>query len=325
MFMKKLVLLSFVLLALSSCKDNDFALEPAIGSTNQLTVIIEDALWNGEIGDTLRKKLAKSINGLPQEEPLFSLIQHRDRTGEDHFCRNRNILIVEKSTEEIFEVRNNDFALNQSVIYLSGKNIPQIIALIEDKSDSIINTIKNFEIYQTQKGFQLAALDNKKIIEHFSISLNIPNKYRYISESDNFLWLKRESQNGSSNLLIYQTDYFDSNIPTDNIRRIISVRDSIGMQHIHSQEGSGDAYMQTEESYAPYFTPINIAGVKGYQTKGTWELKDVFMSGPFVNYTLLDKKNNRNIVIEGFIYAPSSSKRDMMHELEAIIQSVVFN
>ena len=323
--MKKFAFLFFALLALSSCKDKDFVLEPAVGSTNQLTVIIEDALWNGEVGDTLRKKLAKSINGLPQEEPLFSLIQHRDRTGEDHFCKNRNILIVEKSTEEIFEVRHNDFALNQSVIYLSGRNIPEIIGLVEKKSDSIIKTIKSFEIYQTQKSISLAALDNQKVIDKFNISLNIPNKYHYIFESEHFVWLKKENQNGSCNLLIYQAPYFDSTMQTENINNIISVRDSIGIKYIHSQEGKSQSYMATEKSYAPYFSATTIAGLKAYQTKGTWELKDVFMSGPFVNYTILDKKNNRNIVIEGFIYAPSSSKRDMMHELEAIIQSVAFN
>ncbi|HUH51359.1 MAG TPA: DUF4837 family protein [Flavobacterium sp.] len=323
--MKKLVFLFFALLTFCACKDKDFVLEPAVGSTNQLTVIIEDALWNGEVGDTLRKKLAKSIKGLPQEEPLFSLIQHRDRTGEDHFCKNRNILIVEKSTEDIFEIRHNDFALNQSVIYLSGRNIPEIIALVESKSDSIIKTIKSFEIYQTQKSIRLAALDNQKINQKFNISLNIPNKYHYMSESQDFLWLKKENQNGSCNLLIYKVPYFDSAIQTENIHNIISVRDSIGEKFIHSRESKNQSYMATEESYAPYFSITKIGGVKAYQTKGTWELKDVFMSGPFVNYTLLDKKNNRNIVIEGFIYAPSSSKRDMMHELEAIIQSVEFN
>lgn len=323
--MKKLVFLFFALLTFCACKDKDFVLEPAVGSTNQLTVIIEDALWNGEVGDTLRKKLAKSIKGLPQEEPLFSLIQHRDRTGEDHFCKNRNILIVEKSTEDIFEIRHNDFALNQSVIYLSGRNIPEIIALVESKSDSIIKTIKSFEIYQTQKSIRLAALDDQKINQKFNISLNIPNKYHYMSESQDFLWLKKENQNGSCNLLIYKAPYFDSAIQTENIHNIISVRDSIGEKFIHSRESKNQSYMATEESYAPYFSITKIGGVKAYQTKGTWELKDVFMSGPFVNYTLLDKKNNRNIVIEGFIYAPSSSKRDMMHELEAIIQSVEFN
>ena len=47
------------------------------------------------------------------------------------------------------------------------------------------------------------------------------------------------------------------------------------------------------------------------------------MSGPFVNYAFLDKKNKRLFVAEGFVYAPSESKRDYMFELETVIRSVL--
>jgi hypothetical protein len=48
------------------------------------------------------------------------------------------------------------------------------------------------------------------------------------------------------------------------------------------------------------------------------------MNGPFINYAIQDKTNNRILVIEGFCYAPSKQKRDLMFELEAIIKSVQF-
>jgi hypothetical protein len=48
------------------------------------------------------------------------------------------------------------------------------------------------------------------------------------------------------------------------------------------------------------------------------------MSGPFVNYAIVDKTNNRVLFLEGFCYAPSKDKRDLMLELEAIIKSVRF-
>jgi hypothetical protein len=47
------------------------------------------------------------------------------------------------------------------------------------------------------------------------------------------------------------------------------------------------------------------------------------MSGPFINYAIIDADYNRILVLEGFCYAPSKDKRDLMHELEAIIKSVV--
>jgi len=82
--------------------------------------------------------------------------------------------------------------------------------------------------------------------------------------------------------------------------------------------------MITEEAYAPYLFTTEIDGKFAYETKGTWEVKNNFMAGPFVNYAIKDSINNRILVIEGFTFAPSIGKRDYQFELEAIIKSVQF-
>ena len=46
------------------------------------------------------------------------------------------------------------------------------------------------------------------------------------------------------------------------------------------------------------------------------------MTGPFINYAIIDESYNRILVIEGFCYSPSNQERDLMLELEAIIKSV---
>lgn len=311
--------------SLFSCKEKEISLKESVGETNLITVIIEDNLWNGEVGDSIRKKLTTTVKGLPQEEPLFNLVQHTDRTGDDHFCQNRNIIIVEKSIDNIFEIRNNDFALNQSVIYLSGKTTNDIINLFEKKSDSIIKTIKQFEISETQKKIALSPLDTHIIRDKFDVELNIPSDFELVAEDEKFAWFKKETQNGSSSFLMYQIPYFEYASQFENLNRIIKVRDSVGGCFIQSQEDKKEGFMITEEAYAPYFETTFLAGKKAFQTVGTWELKGIFMSGPFINYAVLDKQNNRMIVLEGFAYAPSSSKRNTMHELEAIIKSVKFN
>ena len=48
------------------------------------------------------------------------------------------------------------------------------------------------------------------------------------------------------------------------------------------------------------------------------------MNGPFINYAVRDDKNNSYLIIEGFIYSPSSPKRDLIVELESIIRSAEF-
>jgi len=49
------------------------------------------------------------------------------------------------------------------------------------------------------------------------------------------------------------------------------------------------------------------------------------MAGPFLNYTVVDKANDRLVVFEGFTYAPSVNKRDFVFELEAIAKSLKIN
>jgi len=46
------------------------------------------------------------------------------------------------------------------------------------------------------------------------------------------------------------------------------------------------------------------------------------MAGPFLNYIIQDTLNQRNIVLEGFVFSPSSKKREMVFELEAIFKSL---
>ncbi|MFN7100522.1 MAG: DUF4837 family protein, partial [Flavobacterium sp.] len=106
----------------------------------------------------------------------------------------------------------------------------------------------------------------------------------------------------------------------DASRTIIEVRDSVGGLYIRGKEPNTN--MITEEAYAPYFAKIQLDGKNAFETKGTWQLKNDFMSGPFINYAIIDPAYNRLLVIEGFCYAPSKDKRDLMHELESIIKSV---
>ncbi|MDH5413846.1 MAG: DUF4837 family protein, partial [Flavobacteriaceae bacterium] len=81
-------------------------------------------------------------------------------------------------------------------------------------------------------------------------------------------------------------------------------------------------YMITEAAYAPFTKKTQINGKPSFETRGKWEVKGDFMAGPFLNYTIVDKENNRLLVLEGFTYAPSVNKRDYMFELEAILKTL---
>ncbi|UQD55617.1 DUF4837 family protein [Flavobacterium sp. K5-23] len=311
----------FVFLLIISCKKDDHVLaRKTTGSINTISVIIDDQLWNGEIGDTIRNKFASPVVGLPQEEPLFTINQYPVKLMEGFMTDSRNIIVVKKEGKNKFEINKNQYASPQNVFHISGKTADDIIAIIEKNSSEIIKIIRQTEIEENQRINNKSQFKTKIITDKFHISLQIPSNYKYVFQESDFIWLKKEIVSGNTSLLIYQVPINAIKNDKNIVSNIIKMRDSIGELYIHGKEP--DADMRTEEAYSPYFFKIKIDGKEAYETKGTWELKNDFMSGPFINYAIIDKENDRVLVLEGFCYSPSKEKRDLMHELESIIKSI---
>lgn len=319
----------FLLLSLSfffiSCKEKDEKFPgQTSGKINTISVIIDDQLWNGEIGDSIRNKFAAPVIGLPQEEPLFTINQYPVKLLEGYMTNSRNIIVIKKQSKSQFEINENEFVTPQNVVHISGKTTMEILDTLQKHAPKIIQKIRQTEIVEKQRLIDTALIDNQPIIKKFKISLKIPKGYQYVLEKKKFIWLKKEITSGNTSILIYQVPISAIEIHPNSsvISNIIKMRDSVGGLYIRGTVP--DAKMITEAAYAPYLYNTKLDGKITYETKGTWELKNDFMSGPFLNYCIADFANNRMLVLEGFCYAPSKDKRDLMFELEAIIKSVKF-
>ncbi|RTY70401.1 DUF4837 family protein [Flavobacterium sp. LB2P53] len=319
---KALLLLLLTAILLGSCNQKrDPQPRATTGKINTISVIIDDQLWNGEIGDSIRNKFASAVIGLPEEEPLFTINQYPTKILEGFMTDSRTIIVVKKEEQNKFEIKKNQYASPQNVFHISGKTSVDILEIIAKNSPKIIEIIKETEISENQRIIKQSILNPKIIKNKFQISINIPSSYQYVLHKPLFIWLKNEIISGNTSLLIYQVPInVITKKDTDLITNIIKMRDSIGNLYISGKENN--TAMITGESYSPYFFKISLDGKETYETKGTWELKNDFMSGPFINYAILDTEHNRILVLEGFCYAPSKEKRDLMHELEAIIKSV---
>jgi hypothetical protein len=320
--MKKFSILFLLALLSFSCKEEKKVqnLKASSGKINTLSVIITNQLWSGEIGDTIRNKFAAPVDGLPQQEPLFNISQYDPKLFEGFMTNSRSILIVSKADSNRFEIKKNVYAQPQKVVYISGKNISDIVQLIEKHSAEIIKSIKESEIAENQRRIKISLLNVDKIKKKFGATINIPSAYKYIIDEEKFFWIRKELPSGNTSILIYEVPISDIEKDTNIVSNIIQMRDTIGKKFI---EGTlPNTFMVTEQAYAPYLFEVTLDGKKTYETKGTWELKNDFMAGPFINYAIKDEKNNRFLVIEGFCYNPPTSKRDLMHELESIIKSV---
>jgi hypothetical protein len=323
--MKKVLFFSLLfLLLLNSCfNKNDKNATKSTGQINNITLIIDEQLWNGVVGDSIRNKFAAPVIGLPEEEPLFNINQYSSKFLGDYLANSRNIIVIRRDKNNVINIFENKYVTPQNIFQITGTSTNTILKIIEKKTPDIINKIHQTEIVENQKIIDTALIDSKKIEQKFKIKINIPKNYNYVFEKRKLLWLKKEISSGNTSILIYEIPYYSLENKNYPIKSIVKMRDSIGSLYIHGT--ASNTRMITEKSYSPYLYNVEIDGIKSFETKGTWQMKNDYMSGPFLNYCVLDKKNNRILVLEGFCYAPSKEKRDLMFELEAIIKSVKFN
>jgi hypothetical protein len=198
-----------------------------------------------------------------------------------------------------------------------GKNEASLLKMIENHKEDIINIFKaaDLKLYQQKLSKRLWVNDSIKTLKTLGVQLNIPVKYRKVDDTGEFLWFREKVEKGSINIIGYELPLVD-----DIEGNIVIARDSIGKKYIPgSLEGM---YMITEAAYSPHIRKIELNGKPVYETRGKWEMKNDVMAGPFLNYTVIDKENNRLLVIEGFVFAPNANKRDYMFEIEAIIKTL---
>lgn len=318
----KQTILFVLAISLIACK-SDKQIAASTGNINEIAIVVSDALWNGEVGDMLRKKLAAPVDGLTQEEPIFTLNQYNQKAFTGALSKGRNIIVVEQSGKNDFGFKHNTNCTPQNIFTITGKSPQELLHLIEMHADEVIMKIRDTEIAEYQARHKKAGLlAQETFIKQYGISVAVPATYAVAMKNKDFIWLKKDMPSGNTSLVIYRVPYEVIEKDKTPMLNIIKMRDSVGKAYIRGQVK--DAYMRTEASYSPSMFMTGFHDKRAFETRGNWEMQNDFMNGPFVNYAIRDDKNNSYLIVEGFIYSPSSPKRDLLVETESIIRSIKF-
>jgi hypothetical protein len=323
--MFKLTYSFLIVLLLVSCEEKapgQRTVTASSGNINNLNVIVSNDLWEGAVGESIRDLLAAPYVGLPQDEPMFSINQMPPEVFSGFAAKNRIVLKIETEKEPQTVVKLNLFAKPQTVVVVGGKNQTEIIEQLTTNSATIVDALKRQELVEKQGRIGISLKETTEIEEQLGITLNFPSVYRYAKNEDKFFWVRKTLTTGTLDFMLYE-------VPLDSIRSgdsavidIIKIRDFYGEKYIEGDKPT--AYMSTEMAFSPYVFQTTIDGKPTIETRGVWRMKNDFMGGPFVNYAIEDKANNRYLIAEGYVYAPSVKKRDYVHEIEAILTSITF-
>ena len=297
----------FLLITLFSCNESSTKkiLTDSTGEQNEIILVIDDNEWEGAQGDTLRKIFQLEIDGLPQAEQFFNLVQINPSEFSRFFKTHKNIMFIGKDYKDSYT--KNKWAKNQIVMYLNSTSNEQ-----EFKKSCVktFNFLYRKELENIRASYKMShnTEARKHIKETFGINVFLPTEY-YVSLKEKNIFISdfhsfNEKQDLLKYILIY--DFFPDD--NENIQKQIVYKiDSILKQKIKgSIEGT---YVQIDKR-------MPIAEINGLY-RGMWTLENGFMAGPFIMKSRYIE--DRIVISLGLVFHPNENKREYVRIFEAIL------
>ena len=292
------------------------------GNINNVSIVMKEKEWESRLGENTRNIVGDIYQGLPIDEPNFKFFNISPKQFNGFSRHSRNILYFQKDTANKFRIYKNLYSKPQLFFLIQGEDEDILINYLIENKPLIINTIKEGERKEKIRRIKKSPSKSNVLRKKMRINLVYPSVYKKVKDTFNFIWLEKQILKGTLNIISYRLPLTTISNPP-KLNDVIRIRDSIGKINIPGRlEGT---HMITEKDYRPYFYKLNMGGKIIYETKGMWEVKNDFMGGPFINYILKDKKSNEWVIVEGFAFAPSVSKRDYMFELNSILSTISIN
>ena len=110
--MKQILVLTLSIFTLFGCESNGtIPLSVSSGNINNLSVVVDNDLWEGSIGESIRNVIGAPLYGLPQDEPLFTMRQMPTVVFSDFARRNRTVLKMSQYHQKLVITQNISLAL----------------------------------------------------------------------------------------------------------------------------------------------------------------------------------------------------------------------
>ena len=317
--MRQLAVYLFSLCLLASCEDGksgSTTLPSMTGGLNEVVIVLDEHLWQGQSGDSLRTTLGAEVPGIPWQEHLFDLVQIPKKAFTRIFKTHRNLLIFEKGAKTEVGFQKDLYSKGQLVALIKYRSQADLPLLLHQYGAIIAHRFQEVE-----KERQLAEMSLQKeldsVFKKHGFSLKIPKDFHLSLDTNMFSWLEYSPENKEiiQGLFVYEI----TNDFTFTTWGLLDERDRMLQQHVPGlTEGS---YMSTERLISPWVKHIESMGYPTLEVKGVWKMENAFMGGPFVAHYVLDTANKKVIAIEGFLFNPGEDKRDHMQRLQLVLES----
>lgn len=324
---KLALFIAFVsLCGLFACESPERREPRSVGATSEILVVTQNqSQWDGPQGEAVRDYFGQFQYGLPQEEPLYKLVQITVDKLSDMFKKHRNIIIIEndsKLKEAVVETRNNLWSRPQRVIKINAPETASWLEAFDENKKGFRVLFDRTERERLMNIFRPTAKASliEELYNHMGFKMLIPEGFYIAKKAENFIWVRKETADQSQVIMAWHTPYRDT--ADFSTSRLVFVRDSIVAAHIPGP--SPGTFMSTDKQFIPPIAWRTDQFVSAFavEMRGMWLVIGDFMGGPFLSYTIVNPKTGNLLTVEGYVYAPNKDKRDLLRQMEAMLYSI---
>jgi hypothetical protein len=318
----------------------------AKGETGEIILVMDSAQWEGALGDVIKQTFREPVEGLPQDEPIFSIskaspkrlnsvlrsaqnmvfVMTLDKKGRESnilrgYFTDQSLKTIQRDSSMFMTVRRDEFARGQVVLYLFSASEDQLIQKItanKNRLQEFFESVERERIRNKLFAERERQLE-KAIAEDHEFQLNIPFGWDLAKNVPNFIWLRKLDADREQDVFVYYGPYNTQDV----FSNIPQLRDGITEQFLRDGENM-DVYITRQERddiQAIFTETVSFNGKYAVKARGLWKISDNSGGGPYIIYTFVDDDNQRLYYIEGYVYSPGTKKSNMIREVDAILST----
>ena len=295
----------------------------------EVLIVVDTFYENRQTGEVLNTIFSESLVGMPQAEGHFRASTVPTRAFQSILKRGRNILklSIGKGKRTAINIEEDVWARDQLMIQITAASDTDAARVLSKNTQTIRDYFNEIELKRLQKQFQGKPQKDimDSVAKNYKLTFVVPPGFVQMAKNENGFWLKKEKSIGQHQIMqgvaVFVRPY-DSDSVFSHESMIVK-RNEFTREMVQGTRDS--SYMAVYQDYRAATKEVNLNGTYALEYRGLWNMKNDFMGGPFLHYTLVDEKNNRVVELDAFVFAPKFNKREYLRELEAILKTVRVN
>lgn len=322
------ILLSLIAIILASCSsssDPKTTVGSSIGQPSEVLLVLDPAVMATSLKDSLKDLLECDVPGLNQSEHFFrvSRVPQSIYKGEMKKMHSKLLVKVDPNQETCdIQVAHDVDAHPQILVLLTCPSTDELRSNLRDLTEKAKDLLLDYQLQMRQS--YLRRRPSKVVLQDLKamgFEGFLPEEIAWTKKGRDFLWGSSRTSEKQQNFVFYH--YPSDGQELDDLVRMVQIRDSVMQKNIPGGQ-PGQCMETTWEQEAPVadLEKCVLDGREVSILRGLWDMRNGAMGGPFVSYQWYDGSLGCVVVAEGFVYSPSTDKRDLMRHLEAGLRTV---